>query len=167
MLYEKPNRILKVMRPIKKKNIGSDAPATKGDIEQLREDIHSDIATHVVSKEELNNKLETLVTKEEFNKKLETLVTKKEFNTKIATLVTKEEFNNKLEGMEDRVVDRVLNGLKARDEEREAELQAAHEDELDIVAGKQIASLPWKTVPRRLKVVENQVNNIKDHLHIS
>lgn len=131
------------MRKVKKKHIGSKAVATKGDLEQLREDIHVDITTHTVSKQEFEARMGQLVTKDEFEQRMSTVSTKKD-----------------LEGLEDRVVNRI----QAAWEQREADLQEVHEDQLDIIVGKKEAPSQWKTVPRRLKNVETQVEKIKDRL---
>jgi len=60
----------------------------------------------------------------------------------------------------------IIRELKAAIEHREEELEEAHQTELDIVAGKKAASPTWKSIPRRLKAVEDTVEKIKDHIEI-
>lgn len=72
-----------------------------------------------------------------------------------------------LEGMEDRVVNRVVTALRADRELERAELEAVHQDELNAVEGKKDAPVKWKSLPRRVTAVEMDVEKIKDHLEIS
>lgn len=137
------------MRKPKQENIGSDAPATKGDIEQLREDMHADIVEHTVSKQEFEKGMSAV------DKRFDGI--DKRFDG----------VDKRFDGIEDRIANRVLNELKAYLEQRETDLQGKHEDELDIVAGEKETPPQWKTVPRRLKTVETQVEKIKDHLAIA
>lgn len=81
------------MRKPKKKNIGLKAPATRGDLEQLREDIHADIVEHTVSQQEFQE------TRDEANKRFDGV-------------------NKQLDGMEDQIVNRVVTIIQARDEQR-------------------------------------------------
>lgn len=59
---------------------------------------------------------------------------------------------------------RIINAVKTMMEIRDDELQGAPEDELDIVAGEKAAPTPWKSIPRRLKTVEQEVEKIKDKI---
>lgn len=113
------------MPRIKKENIGSNAPATKGDIEQLREDLHVDMVEHFVSKEDLKKALQ-------------------ESEIRVVAAIRSE-----------------IDTLREHDKE---ELEGKHQDELDIAMEKKEAPSTWKSIPRRLKVVEMDVEKIKDKL---
>lgn len=58
------------------------------------------------------------------------------------------------------------NRIKSYFENRDAEIQGAHEDELDTIAEKKEAPAAWKSIPRRLKTVETEVEKIKDHIEL-
>lgn len=62
---------------------------------------------------------------------------------------------------------RILDGVKTLMEVRDGELEGKHEIELERVAGKAETPPPWKSIPRRLKTVEQDVEKIKDRLEIS
>lgn len=72
-----------------------------------------------------------------------------------------------LEGMGDRVVNRVVITLRADNEQLISSLQGAHEDELASVEGRKDAPPQWRTMPVRLKMAEKEIDKIKDHLEIS
>ncbi len=133
------------MRPIKTENIGSNEPATKGDIEQLREDIHADIVQHVLSKEDG----EKFATKEDLKEALKPYADRKE-----------------LEGMFKASEERIIDALKNYHEEGLKELQGAHEDEMDTITEKKDAPPKWRSIPRRLKVAEVEIEKIKDKLPV-
>lgn len=61
---------------------------------------------------------------------------------------------------------RILDGVKTLMEVRDGELEGKHEVELERVAGKTDTPPAWKPIPRRLKTVEQDVEHIKDHLHL-
>lgn len=72
--------------------------------------------------------------------------------------------DNRLDGMEDRVAARVVVMMQAWIEQLLANRDAAHHDQLDIAMEKKDAPPTWKSIPRRLKVVEMDVAKIKDKL---
>lgn len=99
--------------------------------------------------------------------------------------VTREHFDKGLKATEKRIIEaarkefatkadlketikasekRVIKAMKTMMEIRDEELQGAHEDELDIVAGEKVAPTSWKSIPRRLKTVEEEVEKIKDRI---
>lgn len=61
----------------------------------------------------------------------------------------------------------IVTDIKAAMEDRNHELQGAHQDELDAMAGKKGAPPQWRSMPRRLTVLEMDVEKIKDHLEIA
>lgn len=67
-----------------------------------------------------------------------------------------QEFNRKRQ--EDKK--EIMDGVKAMMEVREEHLQSR-------VEGKTPAPTPWKSIPRRLKTLEFDMNKVKDHLEIS
>ncbi len=75
--------------------------------------------------------------------------------------VTREYFDKGLKGLEQRLIKAMRTMMEIRDEE----LQGAHEDELDVVAGEKVAPTPWKSIPRRLKMAEVEIEHIKDRLN--
>lgn len=114
----------------KKKDIGSKRPATKGDIEQLREDFQDDLVNHTYSKEELDAKFQQVTAKQEQDKQ------------------------------------DIIREFWSSVEDRTEKLQGAHEDELSKVEGKKDTPIAWKSMPRRLKTAEMEIEKIKDHLEI-
>lgn len=74
--------------------------------------------------------------------------------------VTKGDIKTEIRASEKRIIRAVKTMMEIRDEE----LQGAHEDELDVVAGEKPAPTPWKSIPRRLKTVEQEVEKIKDKI---
>lgn len=162
------------MRKPNKKNIGSNTPATKGDLERLREDVHADMVNHMVSKQEFQQGMSQMVTKKEFKQRMSLVATKKDLE-KFATKEDLKKFPTEddpkgfatkkdIEGLGDHVINEVMNQMKAYHELRDAERDALHQDELDIVAGKKDTPPQWKSMPRRLKTVEMEVEKIKDRL---
>lgn len=137
------------MKKLRKKDIGSSRLATKGDIEQLRENVHADMVEHFVSKEELRETAAKLATKED----LKGFATKEDLRT--------------LERRQDQKHQELLNAFKVHTEHIISETQGAHNDELATVEGNKEAPLKWKSLPRRLTAVEMDVEKIKDHLEIS
>lgn len=88
---------------------------------------------------------------------------------------TREDVRSDLKDMEDRLTAKMAtkgdlketeDRIEAKIENREEDLQGAHEDELASVEGKKAAPVQWKSMPRRLKTVEQDVEKIKDHLHL-
>lgn len=156
------------MRKPKKKNIGSKAPATKGDLEQLREDVHADMVEHMVSKQEFQQEMGQMATKEDLKAIRQEMATKEDLK-RFATKQDLEGFAKKedLDGLGDHVISEVMRQMKAYHEQQDAERDAVHQDELDIVAGKKDTPPQWQSMPRRLKTVEMEVEKIKDHLTIS
>lgn len=61
----------------------------------------------------------------------------------------------------------ILDGVKVLMEVRDEELQEKHEIELSYVEGRQDAPAAWKSMPRRLKALEFDMNKVKDRLEIS
>lgn len=114
------------MKKLKGRNIGSSASATKGDIEQLRGDIHADMHEYFTSKEEFRKE-------------------QRRQNQKHKEL---------------------LEAFKVHTENLISAMQGAHNDELAAVEGKKDVPLTWKSVPRRLNAIEEEVGKIKDHLEI-
>lgn len=112
--------------------------ATKEDLKQVAT---KDDLKRFATKEDLKR----FATKEDL-KELEDRLT--------AKMATKED----LKETEDRI--------EAKIENREADLQGVHEDELAGVEGKKEAPVQWKSMPRRLKTVEQDVEKIKDYLHL-
>lgn len=85
--------------------------------------------------------------------------------------VTKEHFDKSLKASEKRTKEivqasekRVIKAMKTMMEIRDEELQGAHEDELDVIAGEKVTPTSWKSIPRRLKAVEDEVEKIKDRI---
>lgn len=59
---------------------------------------------------------------------------------------------------------RIVGEIKVLLENDKDELEGKHQDEVDIVAGNKEAPVQWKSIPRRLKVVEMDMEKIKDKL---
>ena len=100
-----------------------------------------------------------VLTKQYLDEKLKPFATKKDLDK----FVTNESMKEAIQTSEKRIINAVKTMMEIRDEE----LQGAHQDELDIVAGEKVAPTPWKSVPRRLQSVETEVGKIKDHLALS
>ena len=73
---------------------------------------------------------------------------------------TKKDF----EGMEQRITANIIRAIEGAWEKERADLQELHQDELDIVAGKRQAPASWKSIPRRLTIVEQGLEHVKDKL---
>ncbi len=86
------------------------------------------------------------------------LVTKQYLDNSLERYPTKDDMKSVIKASEKRIIKAVKTMMEIRDEE----LQGAHEDELDIVAGGKVAPTSWKSIPRRLKTVEEEVEKIKD-----
>jgi len=56
--------------------------------------------------------------------------------------------------------------INARMEIRDDELDGVHQDELDVVAGKKEAPKSWRSIPRRVRNLEQEVTNIQDKLWV-
>lgn len=130
----------------KKKDIGSSRPATKGDIEQLREDFQADLVKHTYSKDELDEKFAVFSRKQEEDK---------------------QDIIQELKKKTDQDKQEIIREFHVSVEQQQADLQGAHEDELAAVEGKKNAPKAWKSMPRRLKTAEVEIEKIKDHLEIS
>lgn len=94
-----------------------------------------------------------------------TSVTKLELRKELRDLEARWErkFDEKLEENRKQTV----ADIKAAMEDRDHELQGAHQDELDAMAGSKSAPPQWRSMPRRLTALEMDVEKIKDHLEIS
>lgn len=125
----------------KRKSVGKNTSATKADVEN--------------AVDELAQTTEKAFQKT--HKRLDSL------GSKVGSIESKV---GKIDGMEDRIVDRVVRAIQADRENEIADLQAGHADELATVEGKKEASPAWKSIPRRLKTVEQDVEHIKDQLHL-
>lgn len=96
-------------------------------------------------------------------KKGQKVVTEQYLDERLKQFATEENMKTAIKASEKRIISAVKTMMEIRDEE----LQGAHQDELDIVAGEKVAPTPWKSVPRRLQSVETEVDKIKDHLALS
>lgn len=126
------------MAKAKRKLVNFQAPATKADVEELA--LLTDKNFRRID-ERTERMEQNMATKEDL----------KQFATK-----------EDLKSSEKRILDGVKTLMEIRDEE----LQEKHEIELARVEGKQETPSPWKSIPRRLKTVEMDVEIIKDHLEI-
>lgn len=139
---------MNVMPKKKSKTIDFNAPATKGDVDELAQ---------------LTDKYFRRMDKrfDGIDQRFEGV------DKRFDSMVTKKHLDERLDGMEDRVVNRVVTALRADREIERAELEAVHQDELNAVEGKKDAPVKWKSLPRRVTAVEMDVEKIKDHLEIS
>jgi len=166
--------MVRLMSKPKKRNVGSNRPATKGDIEQLREDFQADLVNHTYPKEEWDAKLGEVVTKEEFDRRIGELEAKREQDKQEIlqelsgkTDQSKQEIIQELNAKTDRDKQEIIHEFRVSVEQQKSDLEGAHQDELAAVEGKKDAPEKWKSMPRRLKAVEVDVEKIKDHLEIS
>lgn len=85
---------------------------------------------------------------------------------KMATKEDLKQFATKedMAGMEQRITANIIRAIEGAREKEQADLQELHQDELDIVAGKRRAPAAWKSIPRRLAVVEQELEHVKDDL---
>lgn len=112
----------------------------------------------VVTEQYLDERLKQFATKDDIKASEKRII-----NSVGQKFVTNESMKEALKSSEKRIINAVKTMMEIRDEE----LQGAHQDELDTVAGEKIASTPWKSIPRRLQTVETEVTKIKDHLALS
>lgn len=91
------------------------------------------------------------------------MVTEGYLDKRLAEFATEKSMKEAIKASEKRIINAVKTMMEIRDEE----LDGAHQDELDVVAGEKVAPTPWKSIPRRLQSVETEVDKIKDHLALS
>lgn len=123
--------------PKRKKKVDFNAPATKGDVEELA----------LLSNKNFERMEQNMPTKEEVTK----------LHAKIDNLEKKREQDTQ----------DIIREFRSSVELQKADLEEAHQDELASVEGKKDAPTAWKSIPRRLTSIEMDVEKIKDHLEIS
>lgn len=134
--------------PKRKGKIDFNAPATKGDLDELAQLTDKNFRRVDKRFDGIDKRMGQLSTKESMDKRFDAV-------------------DSRFEGIEDRVAKRVVNALRADREIERAELEAVHQDELAAVEGKKDAPATWKSMPHRLSKVEQDVEKIKDRLELS
>ena len=128
-----------------KKNDDSHEMATKADVREILE-VLDRAFRHVLTKKDARG----FATK----KDLAGFATKKD----LAGFATKKD----LAGLKQELI----YHINARMEIRDDELDGVHQDELDVVAGKKEAPKSWRSIPRRVRNLEQEVTNIQDKLWV-
>ncbi|MEK7556368.1 MAG: hypothetical protein AAB538_00135 [Patescibacteria group bacterium] len=78
------------------------------------------------------------------------LLTDKNFRRVERNMATKRDIA-RLEKKKEQYKQDIISAFKTSTEEQKHDLEAAHQDQLDIVAGKKDAPLQWKSIPRRAR----------------
>lgn len=130
----------------RKQHIGSDEPATKGDLEQLREDLQADMVNNFATKDDLKQ----FATKEDL-KQFATKDDLKQFATKEYLKRELEKVSNRFETLLNNWGKILFDKIDAAVENRTIELGAAKVEQVEMNAQR------LDRYDERLKAVERQV----------